>query len=60
MLLQLLVYVQTPSGETVWVQDPPARLIFCKQQEFAQNQLCQTKLISFVDGVTGLVGFSRI
>ena len=38
----------------------PARLIFVKQQELTQNQLCQTKLISFVDGVTGLVGFSRI
>lgn len=38
----------------------PARLIFIKQQELTQNQLCQTKLISFVDGVTRLVGFSRI
>lgn len=28
-----------------------ARLIFIKQQELTQNQLCQTKLISFVDGV---------
>lgn len=38
----------------------PARPIFIKQRELTQNQLCQTKLISFVDGVTRLVGFSRI
>lgn len=38
----------------------PARLIFVKQQELSQNQLCQAKLISFVDGVIRLVGFSRM
>lgn len=38
----------------------PARLIFAKQQALSQNQLCQTELISFVDGVTSLVGFSGI
>jgi hypothetical protein len=38
----------------------PARLIFIKQREFTQNQLSQSKLISFVDRVTRPVSFSRI
>lgn len=60
MLLQLPAYVQTPQEKQWGFRIHPARLIFVKQQELTQNRFRQTKLISFVGGVTRLVGFSRI